>query len=88
MVNGRRPYPLTDQQVTVRHFVVRVTTPDNPFRPHKHEAPEFWYIIEGEALVQLQDREHPVQGGDLIVIEPWVLHGLRTEAMATWICFG
>jgi len=55
---------------------------------HKHAVPELWFIIDGEALVTLDGVEHPVESGDLIVIDPWVEHGLRTESRATWICLG
>ncbi|MFH1486597.1 MAG: cupin domain-containing protein, partial [Chloroflexota bacterium] len=87
-VNGRRPYPLAEPRVVVQHFVVRVTTPENPFGPHKHKQPELWYLLEGQARVQLGQDEHDVERGDLVVIEPWIEHGLRTEIQATWICLG
>jgi len=85
---GRTPYPLQGREITVRHLVVRVTTPDTPFVPHAHEKRELWYVIDGEAAVTLDGREHAVQGGDLIVIDPWVEHGLRTRTQARWICLG
>jgi mannose-6-phosphate isomerase-like protein (cupin superfamily) len=86
--NGRRAYELGDRQILVQHFVVRTTTPANPFVPHKHERAELWYIIDGTARVLLGDREHTVQEGDLIAIDPWVEHGLSTESQVTWICLG
>jgi len=86
--NGRRPYPLDGREFCVQHFVVRVTTPDNPFKPHKHERRELWYVVEGQALVSLDGQEQVVEETDLIVIDPWVEHGLRTESQATWICLG
>ena len=86
--DGRKPYPLGGRTVEVKHFVVRVTLPDNPFGPHSHEQPELWYIIDGQALVKLGQEEYPVGPGDLVVIDPNVAHGLRTESEATWICLG
>jgi mannose-6-phosphate isomerase-like protein (cupin superfamily) len=86
--NGRTPYELQGREITVRHFVTRVTTPDTPFKPHKHENAELWFIMEGHALVELDGTEHPVADGDLIVIDPGVSHGLRTESRVTWICIG
>jgi quercetin dioxygenase-like cupin family protein len=86
--NGRKPYSLGGLKVKVHHFVTRVTTPDNPFKPHKHEKPELWYVIDGKALVSLDGQDQVVQKEDLIVIEPWVEHGLRTQTRATWICLG
>jgi mannose-6-phosphate isomerase-like protein (cupin superfamily) len=86
--NGRRPYPLRWQELVCKHFVVRVTTPDNPFEPHQHDQREMWFIIKGEALVSLDGAESPVETGDLIELAPWVEHGLRTESEVTWICLG
>jgi mannose-6-phosphate isomerase-like protein (cupin superfamily) len=85
---GRKPYSIGDREILVKHFVTRVTHPDNPFGPHDHEQAELWYILDGIALVKLGDAEHQATAGDLIVIDPWVEHGLRTEGEATWICLG
>ena len=86
--NGRRPYDLEGREIAMRHFVTRVTTPENPFAPHKHEKPELWYIVDGEGLVTIDGVERPVESGDLIVLDPWVEHGLRTVSQVTWICLG
>ena len=86
--NGRKPYPLGGLEVQVKHWVTRVTTPQNPFGPHDHEKPELWFIIEGQAIVSMDGEDHVVEEGDLIAIEPWVEHGLRTKHHVTWICLG
>jgi exopolysaccharide biosynthesis protein len=67
--NGRQPYSLGGVEVQVRHFVVRVTGPDNPFRPHQHEQPELWYITAGEAVVSLNAGQFA--GG---AVWGWVVH--------------
>jgi mannose-6-phosphate isomerase-like protein (cupin superfamily) len=91
--NGRKPYPIRldptagwDQPDW--HFVLRTTTPGNPFAPHKHEGTEIWFILEGEAILSLDTQEHSVAAGDLIQLEPWSEHGLRTESRVRWICMG
>ena len=86
--NGRKPYPLSSRDVVGKHFVVRVTGPENPFVPHRHAQREIWFIIEGQAVINLDGTDHSVEGGDLIELEPWVEHGLRTKDRVTWICMG
>ena len=85
---GRKVYPLTSSEIAVRHLVTRVTQPDSPFRPHKHQGRELWFILEGQAIVSLDGREHAVEAGDLIELAPWVEHGLRTDSQVKWICIG
>jgi mannose-6-phosphate isomerase-like protein (cupin superfamily) len=84
--NGRRAYPLPSGHGVLRHFVTRITLPDNPFAPHAHAEPEVWYIQEGEALLSLGDAEERVAAGDLVVIEPHIRHGLRTRSRVKWVC--
>ena len=86
--HGRTFYALDGFSVPVDHFVVRETTAENPFVPHRHEKPELWYIIGGEAVVSLGGQEHSVETGDLIRLDPWVEHGLRTSNNVRWICLG
>ena len=85
---GRRPCDLAGRQIEVGHFVTRVTTPETPFGPHRHEQSELWFMLEGEAIISLDSVEHTVGPQDLVVIDPWVEHGLRTEFRAQWICLG
>ena len=86
--NGRKDYGIGRFQEQIEHFVVRVTRPENPFGPHGHEAAEFWFILEGEAIVTLDGQESPVAPGDLVVLAPWSMHGLRSETAVRWACFG
>jgi mannose-6-phosphate isomerase-like protein (cupin superfamily) len=85
---GLKLYPLTSKEVAGNHFGVWVTTPDNPFKPHKHEQREIWFIVEGTATITLDGEEHTVGAGDLVELPPWVEHGLRTDDAVTWICMG
>ncbi|MBC7235065.1 MAG: cupin domain-containing protein [Chloroflexi bacterium] len=85
-VNRRYDYGVDKLQKQVGHFVIWHTTPDNPFKPHKHALEEFWFILEGEAIVTLEGQEYRVGPRDLIVLPAWVEHGLRTESECYWIC--
>ena len=88
-VQGRVFYPLgEDLDLTVNHFVVRTTTPDNPFEPHEHEESELWFILEGRGELELGEEVHAVGAGDLVRLDPWVRHGLRTASQIRWVCLG
>jgi mannose-6-phosphate isomerase-like protein (cupin superfamily) len=82
----RCDYGVQDLQDRIGHFVIWHTTPDNPFRPHKHVLEEFWFILEGEAVVILEGAEYRVGPGDLVVLRAGVEHGLRTDTDVRWIC--
>lgn len=87
-INHRKDYKVRGLQDQIRHFVVFTTTPDNPFRPHKHAGLEFWHILEGEAVVTLDGEDYAVEAGDLVFLAPWTEHGLRTGKSTRWICLG
>ncbi len=85
---GRVVYPLGGRELAVGHFVVRLTTPENPFEPHRHEKEEMWFILEGRGTFVDDAGARPVESGDLITIESGALHGLRTDGEVRWICMG
>ena len=86
--NGRKPYPLEGCGFPLTHFVVRNTLTNNPFKPHKHKAPEVWYVLEGKGIYFENGLESSVEGGDMMIITPWDEHGLRTETQIKWMCLG
>ena len=85
---GRTAYPLDGFSVPTDHFVIRETTPETPFDPHRHENAELWFIVDGRATVSLDGKDHAVETGDLIRLDPWVTHGLSTTGKVRWICIG
>ena len=85
---GRTVYPLEGRELAVRHFVVRRTTPGNPFKPHRHEKEEIWFVVEGEGVLTRDQGETAVKAGDMVYIESNALHGLRTAGEIRWICMG
>jgi len=84
----RRLYPVSGKQKALHHLASFVTTRENPFKPHKHEGDELWYIIEGEAIVSLDGGEQSVESGDLVIVASGAEHGVRTELRAFWLCLG
>jgi mannose-6-phosphate isomerase-like protein (cupin superfamily) len=85
---GLKLYPLTSKEVAGNHFGVWITRPETPFVPHKHQQREIWFILEGQAVLNLGGETHIVGPGDLIELAPWVEHGLSTETQVRWICMG
>ncbi len=77
-----------NNNIKIKHFVVKTTTRENPFVPHKHEQEELWFIIEGDGVYTEDSNEYHIGPDDLIQIKPWVLHGLKTDRKVKWICLG
>ena len=88
LIKGRRGYDLAGREISTKHFAFRVTEPYNPFRRHKHEQSELWFIVKGTAKVFLDGIEYQVEENDLIILDPWIEHGLSTTSEVTWICVG
>ena len=77
---GRTFYPLEGFETTVTHFVVRETTPANPFEPHKHEQKELWYVVSGEAFFIQAAQDAGVALSAFILARR---HGTRRSGAAT-----
>ena len=47
-------------------------------RDHYHKVTtEIYYVLEGEGVVRLDDRQEPVKAGSIVHIPPGVVHGGR-----------
>ena len=86
--NGRRPYPVEGCGFPLIHFVTRTTLPENPFEPHKHPNREIWYVLSGEGFYFENGTEEKVEAGDMMRIDAWDEHGLRTQTCIEWLCLG
>ncbi len=88
MLKGRRGYNLGGRIIMTKHFALRVTRPENPFKSHKHEQSELWFVIDGQGVVTLDGVDYKIGTNDLIMLDPWIEHGLSTTSEITWICLG
>lgn len=50
--------------------------PHTKATPHSHDTHEFYYILVGEAVVQIEQEARRVKPGDLIYIPPKVPHSI------------
>ena len=41
---------------------------------HSHDYYEFYFFLEGDVSIQIEDKEYPVQFGDIMVIPPYLSH--------------
>ncbi|MBI4607199.1 MAG: cupin domain-containing protein [Planctomycetes bacterium] len=44
-------------------------------KAHKHAEEEFLAILAGEGVWHLDGKELPLKKGDILYVEPWVMHG-------------
>jgi quercetin dioxygenase-like cupin family protein len=52
--------------------------------PHSHNSDEFYYMLEGEAIMTVGDEEQRVVKGDLIRTPPNTIHTIRTIGDGTF----
>ena len=45
--------------------------------PHKHDTHEFYYILKGRALIQIENEKKEMEVGDLVHIPPNTVHTIR-----------
>jgi quercetin dioxygenase-like cupin family protein len=51
--------------------------PGARLEPHRHDSHEFYYLLTGEAVMQIEDEEQVVRRGDLVHIPRNAVHSIR-----------
>lgn len=51
--------------------------PYNATTPHKHNQGEVFIILEGSAIIHIEDKSEYVSAGDMVYIEPNKIHSLE-----------
>lgn len=85
---GRIIYNINGENIKMRHFAIRTAVPEHPFKTHKHEQEEFWFVLEGKGIAKDGDEEYQVEPGDLIHIQSRSEHGMTTGSKISFICLG
>ena len=68
----------TNAPVANQSLAEATIPPGTATQPHRHLATEeFYYVIEGEGLMRVDDEEATVGPGDAILIPPGAAHTLR-----------
>jgi glyoxylate utilization-related uncharacterized protein len=64
------------------HFVdYAIISPGSSIGEHRHGAnEEMYFILEGRAIMRINDRDYEVKPGDLILNRSGWKHGLRNES--------
>jgi quercetin dioxygenase-like cupin family protein len=52
--------------------------PGASLEPHSHDSDEFYYLLEGSAIMTVAGEEREVHTGDLIRTPPNTVHSIRT----------
>lgn len=47
--------------------------------PHSHDSDEFYYVIDGEGTMVVDDENAPFHRGELVRIPPHAIHSLRAD---------
>ncbi len=60
--------------------VVEIPGDGGSLRPHRHEQPEIYFIVDGTGLLTIDGTETIVSSGSAAFIPSNALHGLRNES--------
>jgi mannose-6-phosphate isomerase-like protein (cupin superfamily) len=72
----------------VNDHVVRAAVIDGEFHWHKHEnCDELFLVLEGELLIDFEDRTVALQPGDVYTVKADVLHRTRSNGRTVNLCF-
>ena len=52
--------------------------PGAVLEPHSHDSDEFYYLLEGDAVMTVAGEDREVHAGDLIRTPPNTVHSIRT----------
>ena len=52
--------------------------------PHSHDSDEFYYMLEGEAVITIGGEEGHIKAGDLVRTPPNTIHSIRTVGDGTF----
>ena len=73
-------------------FITTRTSPPPGVAPHSHSFYEFYFLLEGQVLMTIQDRPYTVTPGNIIMIPPGAVHfpalkepGLPYARFVLWI---
>ncbi|GAB4109973.1 MAG: hypothetical protein Fur005_19130 [Roseiflexaceae bacterium] len=50
--------------------------------PHQHGGYEAFYMLAGQAILEIEDQRIPISAGNAIVFDPQRMHGLLNESDA------
>lgn len=76
---------LLDADVTqdaLRLHISAVGPGDRSHAPHRHGGVEAFYMLEGEATIELDGERFTLGPGEAAVIDPQKLHGISNESSA------
>lgn len=78
-----RLYNAEDFVSKLSGVTIDIVPPGSEIGLHYHESEEeIYFILEGEAVMLVNDQEHLVHGGDMILTQPGNSHGLKNASSA------
>ena len=66
----------------LRVHISEVDAGERSHPPHRHGGYEAFYMLEGEATLEIDGERHPLRANEAIVFDPQKLHGLVNTSQA------
>ncbi len=73
-------YSVVHRDIVCRHKRADIQLTPNVVL-HNHDGYEFFMFLEGEVNFFVESDAHPLQRGDLVLIPPYVFHGIHMQNM-------
>lgn len=78
---------LTNAPVSNQSLAEATVPVGRPTERHYHRlSEEFYFILEGEGLMEINGEEHPVKSGDAILIPPGTWHQITATQTLRFLC--
>ena len=78
---------LTNAPVSNQSLAEATVPVGRPTERHYHRlSEEFYFILEGEGLMEINGEEHPVKSGDAILIPPGAWHQITATQTLRFLC--
>lgn len=77
------PYSILNADIICEHKSARIDNPGN-VTLHNHDGYELLLFLKGDASVFVESEEKKLEPGDIIMIRPYLFHGIRVADISCY----